>query len=174
MYGIILRIYFELAMPAFAFARRCRSCYPTLIKTPAGPDMLILIDNYDSFTWDLWHFLSDLGGEVEIIRNDAATAEQVLARAPEGLVLSPGPGTPQDAGMSIDLIRAAADACRFLASASGISASRRLWRCAETRRPAGSWQAVARQAHRQRRCGGIAARSFAGFSGDPLPFAGGR
>ena len=69
--------------------------------------MLILIDNYDSFTWNLWHFLSDLGGEVEIIRNDAAAPEEVLARAPEGLVLSPGPGTPQDAGMSIELVRAA-------------------------------------------------------------------
>ncbi|MEC7049979.1 MAG: aminodeoxychorismate/anthranilate synthase component II [Pseudomonadota bacterium] len=70
--------------------------------------MLILIDNYDSFTWNLWHFLSDLGGKVEIMRNDAATPEEVLDRGPEGLILSPGPGTPQDAGMSIELIRAAA------------------------------------------------------------------
>ena len=70
--------------------------------------MIILIDNYDSFTWNLWHFLSDLGAEVEILRNDAASADEVLARAPQGLVLSPGPGTPQDAGISIDLIRAAA------------------------------------------------------------------
>ena len=70
--------------------------------------MIILIDNYDSFTWNLWHFLSDLGAEVEILRNDAASADDVLARAPQGLVLSPGPGTPQDAGISIDLIRAAA------------------------------------------------------------------
>jgi len=70
--------------------------------------MFILIDNYDSFTWNLWHFLSDLGAEVEIIRNDAATPDEVLARKPEGLILSPGPGIPEDAGMSIDLIRAAA------------------------------------------------------------------
>lgn len=70
--------------------------------------MFILIDNYDSFTWNLWHFLSDLGAEVDIIRNDAATPDAVLARAPEGLILSPGPGTPEDAGMSIELIRAAA------------------------------------------------------------------
>jgi len=70
--------------------------------------MIILIDNYDSFTWNLWHFLSDLGAEVEILRNDAASTEAVLARAPQGLVLSPGPGTPQDAGISIDLIREAA------------------------------------------------------------------
>ena len=70
--------------------------------------MIILIDNYDSFTWNLWHFLSDLGAEVDILRNDAATADEVLARGPKGLVLSPGPGTPQDAGISIELIRAAA------------------------------------------------------------------
>ena len=70
--------------------------------------MIILIDNYDSFTWNLWHFLSDLGAEVEILRNDAASPDEVLARAPQGLVLSPGPGTPQDAGISIDLIRTAA------------------------------------------------------------------
>ena len=69
--------------------------------------MLILIDNYDSFTWNLWHFLSDLGAEVDIVRNDAATPDEVLARAPEGLVLSPGPGTPEGAGISIELIRAA-------------------------------------------------------------------
>ena len=69
--------------------------------------MLILIDNYDSFTWNLWHFLSDLGAEVDIVRNDAATPDEVLERAPEGLVLSPGPGTPKDAGISIELIRAA-------------------------------------------------------------------
>ena len=63
--------------------------------------MFTLIDNYDSFTWNLWHFLSDLGAEVEIIRNDAATPAEVLVQRPEGLILSPGPGTPEDAGMSI-------------------------------------------------------------------------
>ena len=72
--------------------------------------MFILIDNYDSFTWNLWHFLSDLGAAVEIVRNDAATPDEVLARAPQGLVLSPGPGTPQDAGITIELIHAAARA----------------------------------------------------------------
>jgi len=70
--------------------------------------MFILIDNYDSFTWNLWHFLSDLGAEVEIIRNDVVTVDAVLAQRPEGLILSPGPGTPEDAGILIELIRAAA------------------------------------------------------------------
>jgi anthranilate synthase/aminodeoxychorismate synthase-like glutamine amidotransferase len=71
-----------------------------------GYSMFILIDNYDSFTWNLWHFLSDLGAEVEIIRNDASTPHEILAKNPQGIVISPGPGTPEDAGMTIDLIRA--------------------------------------------------------------------
>ncbi len=66
-----------------------------------------LIDNYDSFTWNLWHFLSDLGAEVEIIRNDAATVDEILDNAPQGIIISPGPGTPENAGVTIDLIRAA-------------------------------------------------------------------
>lgn len=70
--------------------------------------MFILIDNYDSFTWNLWHFLSDLGAEVEVIRNDAATVDEIMSRAPQGLILSPGPGMPETAGISVDLISAAA------------------------------------------------------------------
>lgn len=69
--------------------------------------MIILLDNYDSFTWNLWHFLSDLGAEVQTIRNDAHSVEEILAMAPTGLVLSPGPGVPADAGIMVDLIKAA-------------------------------------------------------------------
>ena len=69
--------------------------------------MFTLIDNYDSFTWSLWHFLSDLGAEVEIIRNDAATVADILDAAPQGIIISPGPGTPENAGITIDLVRAA-------------------------------------------------------------------
>ena len=69
--------------------------------------MIILIDNYDSFTWNLWHFLSDLGAEVTTIRNDAKSVEEILAMQPSGLVLSPGPGVPADAGILVDLIKAA-------------------------------------------------------------------
>ena len=69
--------------------------------------MIILIDNYDSFTWNLWHFLSDLGAEVITIRNDAKSVEEILAMQPSGLVLSPGPGVPADAGILVDLIKAA-------------------------------------------------------------------
>ena len=70
-------------------------------------DLFILIDNYDSFTWNLWHFLSDLGAEVEVVRNDAMSADAVIASAPQGIIISPGPGTPQNAGITIDLVHAA-------------------------------------------------------------------
>ena len=70
--------------------------------------MIVLIDNYDSFTWNLWHFLSDLGAEVKTIRNDAASCAEILAMKPHGIVISPGPGVPKNAGMIEDLIRAAA------------------------------------------------------------------
>ncbi len=72
--------------------------------------MFILIDNYDSFTWNLWHFVSDLGAEVEIIRNDATSANDIIARNPEGIIVSPGPGTPENAGMAMALMPAAKEA----------------------------------------------------------------
>ena len=70
--------------------------------------MILLIDNYDSFTFNLVHFLGDLGAECEVVRNDAITTEQALARAPDAIVLSPGPCTPSEAGICLDLIEAAA------------------------------------------------------------------
>mgnify|MGYP001275016313 CR=1 FL=1 len=69
--------------------------------------MVTLIDNYDSFTWNLWHFVSDLGAEVEIVRNDAATADDIITRNPKGIIVSPGPGTPENAGMTMELVHAA-------------------------------------------------------------------
>jgi anthranilate synthase/aminodeoxychorismate synthase-like glutamine amidotransferase len=70
--------------------------------------MILLIDNYDSFTFNLVHFLGDVGGRCEVRRNDALTVEQAIARAPEAIVLSPGPCTPNEAGICLDLIAAAA------------------------------------------------------------------
>jgi anthranilate synthase/aminodeoxychorismate synthase-like glutamine amidotransferase len=67
--------------------------------------MLLLIDNYDSFTYNLYQYLSELGAEVEVVRHDAVTLAEVESMAPERIVISPGPGTPQDAGISIDIIR---------------------------------------------------------------------
>lgn len=70
--------------------------------------MLILIDNYDSFTYNLVHFLGELGAKSEVIRNDKATADEVLAKKPKAIVLSPGPCTPNEAGVCLDLITKAA------------------------------------------------------------------
>ena len=70
--------------------------------------MLLLIDNYDSFTFNLVHFLGDVGGRCEVVRNDKITVEDALARNPEAIVLSPGPCTPNEAGICLDLIAAAA------------------------------------------------------------------
>jgi anthranilate synthase/aminodeoxychorismate synthase-like glutamine amidotransferase len=66
----------------------------------------LLIDNYDSFTYNLYQYLSELGAEVTVIRNDAITVEQARALAPDCIVISPGPGVPKDAGISVDLVRA--------------------------------------------------------------------
>jgi anthranilate synthase/aminodeoxychorismate synthase-like glutamine amidotransferase len=70
--------------------------------------MIVLIDNYDSFTFNLVQFLGDLGTLSEVWRNDAISVEAVVAMAPEAIVLSPGPCTPNEAGICLDLIRATA------------------------------------------------------------------
>lgn len=71
--------------------------------------MILIVDNYDSFTFNLYQELAALGAVVEVVRNDAETVQQLLERAPTGLVLSPGPGGPRDAGVSLDLLDAAPD-----------------------------------------------------------------
>ena len=70
--------------------------------------MILLIDNYDSFTFNLVHFLGELGAVCEVHRNDHITVVEALARQPEAIVLSPGPCTPNEAGICLDLIKAAA------------------------------------------------------------------
>ena len=71
---------------------------------------LLMIDNYDSFTYNLVQYLGELGAEVEVVRNDVEAVSDLLAREPDGIVISPGPGVPEDGGVSIDLVRAAAAA----------------------------------------------------------------
>jgi len=70
--------------------------------------MILLIDNYDSFTFNLVHFLGDVGARCEVVRNDKLSVADALARDPEAIVLSPGPCTPNEAGICLDLIAAAA------------------------------------------------------------------
>jgi len=68
--------------------------------------MILLIDNYDSFTYNLVQMMRAAGAEVQVVRNDAADVEVLLSRAPAGVVLSPGPGRPADAGVCVDLLAA--------------------------------------------------------------------
>ena len=72
--------------------------------------MLLLIDNYDSFTYNLVHFLGDLGAACDVRRNDQVTVDEAMGLKPDAIVLSPGPCTPNEAGICMDLIRAAAKA----------------------------------------------------------------
>jgi anthranilate synthase component II len=71
--------------------------------------MLVLIDNYDSFTFNLVHYLGELGAEVDVHRNDKVTSAEVIAADPDAIVLSPGPCTPKEAGICLDLIAQASD-----------------------------------------------------------------
>jgi anthranilate synthase/aminodeoxychorismate synthase-like glutamine amidotransferase len=71
--------------------------------------MIVLLDNYDSFTWNIYQAIAGFGVEVAVHRNDALSVEQVLALSPTALVLSPGPGRPKEAGIQQELIRRASD-----------------------------------------------------------------
>ena len=94
--------------------------------------MVFVLDNYDSFTYNLVQYMGELGAEMVIRRNDELTPEEVEALQPERILISPGPCTPQDAGISMELIRhfaalgeAAGRGCRFLEFAWGIRRSGR-------------------------------------------------
>ena len=76
--------------------------------------MILVIDNYDSFTWNLVHYLMELGAKVEVVRNDAVSAAQALATGAQGFLISPGPCTPNEAGISLELVAACADAAKPL------------------------------------------------------------
>ena len=76
--------------------------------------MILVVDNYDSFTWNIVHYLDALGAEVRVVRNDAVSAEEALASGAEGILLSPGPGRPEEAGISLDLVAACASSRRPL------------------------------------------------------------
>ena len=69
---------------------------------------VLLVDNYDSFTYNLYQYLGELGAEIRVVRNDELTAEAAVGLSPDRIVISPGPGTPDQAGITLDLIRRAA------------------------------------------------------------------
>jgi anthranilate synthase component 2 len=72
--------------------------------------MILVVDNYDSFTWNLVHYLMELGAEVRVVRNDEVGAAEAIRSNAEGFLISPGPCTPNEAGISLDLVAACADA----------------------------------------------------------------
>jgi anthranilate synthase component 2 len=76
--------------------------------------MIVLIDNYDSFTWNLYHFLGDLGAETVVHRNDKISVGQVMSAKPQAIVISPGPATPNEAGICLELIERASDTIPIL------------------------------------------------------------
>jgi len=76
--------------------------YKTLVLT-----MYVLIDNYDSFTYNLYHYFVELEADMEVWRNDQITVDEVIAKKPTGIIISPGPCTPNEAGICLDLIAAA-------------------------------------------------------------------
>ena len=76
--------------------------------------MILVVDNYDSFTWNIVHYLRELGAAVEVVRNDEVTAAEARAVGADAILVSPGPGTPDEAGISLDLVAACAEARRPL------------------------------------------------------------
>jgi anthranilate synthase component II len=80
----------------------------------SGNNSILVVDNYDSFTWNLVHYLMELGAEVDVVRNDAMTAGQALSSGAQAFLISPGPKTPDDAGICLDLVAACAEAGRPL------------------------------------------------------------
>ena len=97
--------------------------------------MLVLIDNYDSFTFNLYHFLGDVGARCEVWRNDKISVEDALASRPEAIVLSPGPCTPNEAGICLDLIAKAGGKIPLLGVCLGHQAIGAVWGATVTRAP---------------------------------------
>jgi anthranilate synthase component II len=96
--------YAHEADPAYmGLAPRNETCYAK-DALPEKPPVLLLIDNYDSFTYNLFHYLGELGADVVVRRNDALSAQDALAMKPDGIVLSPGPCDPDKAGICLELI----------------------------------------------------------------------
>jgi len=77
-----------------------------------GRPSVLVIDNYDSFTWNIVHYLEELGAGVRVARNDALTQAQALASGADAILISPGPGAPREAGISLALVAACAAARR--------------------------------------------------------------
>lgn len=84
--------------------------------------MIVLIDNYDSFTWNLYHFLGDLGAETVVHRNDKISVGQIISSKPEAIVISPGPATPNEAGICLELVEKASSTVPIFGVCLGLQA----------------------------------------------------
>ncbi len=109
-----------------------------------------LIDNYDSFTFNLVHYIGELGAEVSVWRNDAISVDEALAARPEAIVLSPGPCTPNEAGICLDLIRAASGTTPILGVCLGHQAIGQAFGGVVKRAPAPMHGKVSRISHNAR------------------------
>lgn len=97
---------------------------------------VLVVDNYDSFTWNLVHLIGPLCDAIDVVRNDEVTADEVLARAPDALVISPGPCTPTEAGVSLDLVRRVSPTVPTLGVCLGLQAIGQAFGGAVVRAPA--------------------------------------
>ena len=133
--------------------------------------MIVLIDNYDSFTFNLFHYLGGLGADVVVHRNDKIAADDVIGADPDAIVLSPGPCTPNDAGICLDLIAKAAPTIPILGVCLGHQAIGQAFGGKVVRAPVPvHGKLSADQAPGRRRV----SRHQCAVPGDALPFAGGR
>ena len=134
--------------------------------------MLLLIDNYDSFTYNLVHFLGDLGARCIVRRNDEITVDEAMALEPDGIVLSPGPCTPNEAGICLDLVAASAKAqMPLLGVCLGHQAIGQMFGGKVVRAPTPMHGKLERhRAQEQQRVRGCALA----LPGHPLPFSGRR
>jgi anthranilate synthase component 2 len=98
--------------------------------------MILLIDNYDSFTWNLVHYLGQLGATVDVFRNDQITVDEAMAKRPEAIVLSPGPCDPDKAGICLELIRRAGETTPILGVCLGHQAIGQIYGGRVVRAPA--------------------------------------
>jgi anthranilate synthase component 2 len=109
-----------------------------------------LIDNYDSFTFNLVHYLGELGGDVSVWRNDERSVEEIVADKPDAIVLSPGPCTPNEAGVCLDLVRAASASTPILGVCLGHQAIGQAFGGKVVRAPTPMHGKVSRIAHNAR------------------------
>lgn len=81
------------------------SCCERIKSSRGGDGMILLIDNYDSFSYNLFQLIGSINPDIQVIRNDAATPSEIAAMKPESIIISPGPGRPEDAGICIDVVK---------------------------------------------------------------------